>query len=95
MIAKVQQLLIQNFQSLNIPILPLIGNHESDPVNQFSPPSVNMTGLSTQWLYDFLATNYSGFMSNSSLATIKKGGYYTVLIRPSMNYRFFNFVIES
>lgn len=84
-IGTIHKLLIEKFKSQNIQIYPIIGNHESSPVNQYPPSSISNDGLSNQWLFDYLATNYSSFLNADSLNTIKKGGYYTVLVKPSMS----------
>jgi len=40
--------------------------------------------LSTQWLYDLLANEWSRWLPESTMATIRKGGYYTTLVRPGL-----------
>lgn len=64
-----------------IPIYPVIGNHESHPVNLFAPNSVP-DRFSTQWLYDALADEWAKWLPASALETVRAGGYYTVLVKP-------------
>ena len=75
-------------------IYPAVGNHEASPVNTFAPPSV--TGnLSDQWLLDILADTWQHWLPDTALATVRKGGYYSVR-RPdrlrivSLNFNYCN-----
>lgn len=63
------------------PIFPVIGNHESHPVNLFAPNTVP-SQFSTQWLYDYLAEEWAKWLPAAALTTVRQGGYYTVLVRP-------------
>ncbi|XP_055380950.1 sphingomyelin phosphodiesterase-like [Condylostylus longicornis] len=65
----------------NIPVLPAIGNHESQPLNVFAPPNVKERH-STQWLYDYLADEWSTWLPAEAQETIKIAGYYTYSPRP-------------
>lgn len=38
--------------------------------------------MSTQWLYDLVAEQWSQWLPKSALETIRKAGYYSVLVRP-------------
>ena len=38
-----------------VPVLPVLGNHESVPVDSFPPPSLEHHGASMDWLYSTLA----------------------------------------
>lgn len=60
----------------DIPVLPVIGNHESQPLNEFAPPGVK-EAHSTTWLYEYLAQEWSKWLPTTTLDTIKKGGYYS------------------
>jgi len=68
----------------NVPVYSTLGNHESHPVNVFSPSSVTRPSLSMRWLYDFTANTWQrhGWLSGEALNTVRHGGYYTVLVRP-------------
>lgn len=63
----------------NMKFFPVIGNHESSPVNVFAPRTANAS-VSTQWLYDYLAQTYAQWLPDSAIQTVKLGGYYTVLV---------------
>lgn len=65
------------------PVFPIVGNHESQPLNQFAPNYVTEEEFSTQWLYDLLADVWiSDFnLPEETRETIRKGGYYTVVPR--------------
>jgi sphingomyelin phosphodiesterase len=64
-------------------VYPALGNHESAPVDSFPP--LTITGPnSNQWLRDALAEYWSNWLPSDTIATIKKGGYYTTLIRKGL-----------
>lgn len=64
-------------------VLPLVGNHEPHPLNIFAPDYITDDALSTRWLYQVLADTWiSLWLPEDTRATILKGGYYTVLVRP-------------
>ncbi|XP_034256824.1 sphingomyelin phosphodiesterase-like [Thrips palmi] len=64
-------------------ILPLVGNHEPHPLNIFAPDYITDDALSTRWLYEVLADEWiTHWLPEDTRATILKGGYYTVLVRP-------------
>lgn len=69
------------------PLFPCIGNHESQPLNQFAPSSVTEEQFTTQWLYDILADVWvkEFNLPEETTETIKKGGYYTVV--PTEGFR--------
>ncbi|XP_028396329.1 sphingomyelin phosphodiesterase-like [Dendronephthya gigantea] len=62
----------------DIPVYPAMGNHESTPVNSFPPPYVKGHS-SNKWLLDSFADFWSFWLPQETKATIKRGGYYTVL----------------
>ncbi|ESP02348.1 hypothetical protein LOTGIDRAFT_92630, partial [Lottia gigantea] len=58
-------------------IYSALGNHESSPVNSFPPPFI--TGnRSISWLYDALAEDWSTWLPNTTISTIKRGAFYEV-----------------
>nr|CAI5864111.1 unnamed protein product [Callosobruchus analis] len=66
----------------NIPVLPLFGNHEPAPVNQYPPTGVDLQFgpkhyLSQQWLYDLASKIWSPWLPPSALKTVRKQGYYS------------------
>ncbi|XP_050420386.1 sphingomyelin phosphodiesterase-like [Adelges cooleyi] len=77
-----------------VPIFPALGNHESVPVNSFPFSSaVNTPEYSIDWLYSELDTQWRRWLPDSTSRTIKRGAFYSVLVRPgfriislNMNY---------
>ncbi|XP_025421065.1 sphingomyelin phosphodiesterase isoform X2 [Sipha flava] len=77
-----------------IPIFPALGNHEAVPVNSFPPSSlVNKPEYAIDWLYSELDTQWRRWLPGSVSRTIKRGAFYSVLVRPgfriislNMNY---------
>ncbi|KYM84646.1 Sphingomyelin phosphodiesterase 1 [Atta colombica] len=67
----------------NIPIYPILGNHESHPVNQFAPRTITNDEISTQWLYKLMADLWIdfGWLPESTRSTILQGGFYTVSLK--------------
>ncbi|XP_011865141.1 PREDICTED: sphingomyelin phosphodiesterase-like isoform X2 [Vollenhovia emeryi] len=63
-----------------IPVYPILGNHETYPVNQFAPKTVTNSEINTQWLYEMIADLWIsfGWLPESTRSTILQGGYYTV-----------------
>ncbi|XP_039289630.1 sphingomyelin phosphodiesterase isoform X2 [Nilaparvata lugens] len=75
-----------------IPIFPALGNHEAAPVNSFPPPFVH-NDFSITWLYDELDTQWREWLPASVSRTVRRGAFYSVLVRPgfriislNMNY---------
>lgn len=66
-----------------IPVYPVLGNHESHPLNLFAPKDIPEQ-FSTQWLFDFIAEEWSQWLPESALETVRIGGYYSVLARPGL-----------
>lgn len=77
-VTRINGLLDSTFSG--VPIFPVIGNHESHPVNLFAPNTVP-TQFSTQWLYNYLADEWSKWLPAEALNTVRQGGYYTVLVK--------------
>ncbi|XP_050717172.1 sphingomyelin phosphodiesterase-like isoform X1 [Eriocheir sinensis] len=76
----------------SIPIFPALGNHESAPVNSFPPPFV-AADHGVGWLYEELEYQWLRWLPQESSPTIRKGAFYSVLVRPgfriislNMNY---------
>lgn len=46
----------------------------------YSPDNVNET-VSTKWLCDFVANDWSKWLPDNTKQTISKGGFYTILVR--------------
>ncbi|CAH1405253.1 unnamed protein product [Nezara viridula] len=75
-----------------IPIFPALGNHEAAPVNSFPPPFIQ-NDYAINWLYDELDTQWRKWLPNSVSRTVRRGAFYSVLVRPgfriislNMNY---------
>ncbi len=70
--------------TLDVPVFPTIGNHESFPVNMF--PSMAETGkYNPSWLYAGIATFYSHWITGREQRhTMANGGYYQALARPGL-----------
>ncbi|KAL1496920.1 hypothetical protein ABEB36_007972 [Hypothenemus hampei] len=67
----------------NKTVFPILGNHEPHPADTYSPESVDKnSNVSSQWVLDLVAEEWSRWLPNDTQTTIKKGGYYTVLVKP-------------
>ncbi|XP_067633003.1 sphingomyelin phosphodiesterase-like [Eurosta solidaginis] len=75
MSTKVNILLAEIFQG--VPVYSCIGNHETHPVNLFSPVDAP-EGLNIHWLYENLFQQWSNWLPADTNSTFIKGGYYTV-----------------
>jgi sphingomyelin phosphodiesterase len=80
--ATVHELMMEKFP--NTKIYWTLGNHEPHPLNVFAPDYVTEPGLTTNWLYEMAAEKWSTWLPNETQETIKKGGYYTVLLRDGL-----------
>ncbi|XP_023942444.2 sphingomyelin phosphodiesterase 1 [Bicyclus anynana] len=67
-----------------VQIIPTIGNHESQPTNQFAPITVKGDKLNTTWLYESLATKWDFYLTEEAKASIRKMGAFSMLIRPGL-----------
>ncbi|KAK0079856.1 hypothetical protein PV325_000728, partial [Microctonus aethiopoides] len=65
-----------------IPIFPALGNHESAPVDSFAPPFAPEE-YRPSWLYDELNEQWKRWLPDSTSNTIRRGAFYSVLIRPN------------
>lgn len=65
----------------DIPVFPILGNHEPHPLNIFSPRDVPEV-MNTRWLYEFVSEEWSYWLPEEARETMKYGGYYTVLVKP-------------
>ncbi|XP_076293529.1 sphingomyelin phosphodiesterase isoform X2 [Lasioglossum baleicum] len=70
-----------------IPVYPILGNHEPNPMNQFAPKSITSDDITTNWLYKLVADLWIGYgwLPESTRSTIHDGGYYTV--SPTKGFR--------
>eukprot|EP01135_Chromosphaera_perkinsii_P008700 Nk52_evm33s1444 gene=Nk52_evmTU33s1444 len=59
------------------PIYPVYGNHESFPANLFFTPRYT-------WLTNGLAREWHGWIDETAAADVRKGGFYSTLIKPGL-----------
>jgi sphingomyelin phosphodiesterase len=67
------------------PYFPIIGNHESAPVNSF-PTSSLYNVSSVSWLYDTLSSQWNIWLTHDERHSIEKRGFYSARI-PNDNMR--------
>lgn len=72
---QIFQLLKERF--VDIPLYPILGNHEAHPSNLYAPHDVP-TGLTSKYLYDFVTKQWDDWLPESVKPTLADGGYYTV-----------------
>ncbi|XP_026496975.2 sphingomyelin phosphodiesterase 1-like isoform X1 [Vanessa tameamea] len=65
-------------------ILPCIGNHESQPTNQFAPSSIKGDKLNTTWLYESFASKWNIYLTEDAKATVREHGGFSMLVRPGL-----------
>ena len=58
------------------PVYPLIGNHDTFPVDEMPPPP------DSQWLLDALTEMWRDWLTPDAIQTFEKGGYYTMQLMP-------------
>ncbi|CAK1598823.1 unnamed protein product [Parnassius mnemosyne] len=68
----------------NVLIVPTIGNHESQPTNQFAPPTITAPKLNTTWLYEALLNKWDYYLTNEAKATFRARGDFSRLVRPGL-----------
>ncbi|CAG8558563.1 7134_t:CDS:2 [Acaulospora morrowiae] len=66
------------------PFFPIIGNHESAPVNSFPTSSIGISSAS--WLYDILAKQWNGWLSPNTQRSVEQKGFYSARL-PKDNLR--------
>ncbi|CAG8500088.1 20498_t:CDS:10 [Dentiscutata erythropus] len=67
------------------PFFPVIGNHESAPVNSFPTSSISDIA-SISWLYNSLSSQWNDWLSADVLESIEKNGFYAAKL-PQHNLR--------
>lgn len=77
-IKKVYDLMTEIFGE--IPIFPILGNHEAQ--NVFAPSNIPENSLSIQWLYEHVSKLWTEIIRDTGF--VSKNGYYTILIRPGL-----------
>ncbi|XP_075971723.1 sphingomyelin phosphodiesterase 1-like [Anticarsia gemmatalis] len=68
----------------NVLVVPNIGNHESQPTNQFAPSRITGDKLNTTWLYDALAEKWDHYLSEEAKKTLRERGDFSLLVRPGL-----------
>ncbi|XP_063920810.1 sphingomyelin phosphodiesterase-like [Zophobas morio] len=66
-------------ESFDVPIFPVLGNHEAHPLD-FWAPSVG--GFNMSWLYRVAADHWVKMVGQDVSETVLAGGYYTVSPKP-------------
>ena len=66
------------------PLLPVVGNHEWYPADQFIVPQEG-TGTQTETLLASYADMWS-YLGSAEAESVRKGGYYTTLIEPGLRF---------
>eukprot|EP00824_Muranothrix_gubernata_P024492 TRINITY_DN722_c1_g1_i1.p1 TRINITY_DN722_c1_g1~~TRINITY_DN722_c1_g1_i1.p1 ORF type:complete len:633 (+),score=130.55 TRINITY_DN722_c1_g1_i1:226-1899(+) len=60
-------------------ILPTFGNHEAFPIDQYNIDPARMA-----WLYDATAEMWKEWLTEEALASVRHGGFYTMLLEPGL-----------
>ncbi|XP_047022041.1 sphingomyelin phosphodiesterase-like [Helicoverpa zea] len=68
----------------NVPVIPVIGNHESQPTNQFAPSSVVGDHLNTTWLYEGLARKWRYYLTEEAKKHLRDRGEFSLMVRPGL-----------
>ncbi|XP_052740768.1 sphingomyelin phosphodiesterase-like [Bicyclus anynana] len=68
----------------NVLVIPSIGNHESQPTNQFAPSTVRGDKLNTTWLYEGLARKWDFYLTAEAKATVRQMGAFAMRVRPGL-----------
>ncbi|KJK82560.1 hypothetical protein H634G_02166 [Metarhizium anisopliae BRIP 53293] len=74
-----------NMSELYDYIYPAVGNDESSPANLFQAEQVT-SKVSTQWLYDTLASLWARWIGDKDARRVKDGGFYSTKV-PHRNLR--------
>eukprot|EP00066_Takifugu_rubripes_P006537 XP_003971403.1 PREDICTED: sphingomyelin phosphodiesterase [Takifugu rubripes] len=75
--------LIHKHLGPKVKVYPAVGNHESTPVNSFPPPFIH-GNRSSSWLYNTMAEEWSPWLSEQAVKTLRYGGFYTMEIQPGL-----------
>jgi sphingomyelin phosphodiesterase len=70
-------------------VYPVIGNHDTAPVNSFPPSDIDTT-ISSQWAYDTLSSDWTQWVGATAADTADDYGSYSVLY-PNGNLRIISF----
>ncbi|KAL0832820.1 hypothetical protein ABMA28_000981 [Loxostege sticticalis] len=67
----------------DVMVIPALGNHESQPTNQFAPASV-VGPLNTTWLYESLVDKWGYYLPIEAKKEMLKSGGFSLLARPGL-----------
>lgn len=67
-----------------IPVFPVLGNHDTQAPNQYAPVYVTEDDINSQWLFDALPELWSWLPKKETEKTLKKGGYYSTIVKPGL-----------
>ncbi|XP_045535065.1 sphingomyelin phosphodiesterase 1 isoform X2 [Papilio machaon] len=87
LIDEIHQYLISKMRTTfgeDVLIIPAIGNHESQPTNQFAPMSVTEPKLNTTWLYEGLIKKWDPYLTEEAKASLRVRGGFSRLVRPGL-----------
>ncbi|KAJ8733254.1 hypothetical protein PYW08_001552 [Mythimna loreyi] len=68
----------------DVKVVPVIGNHESQPTNQFAPATVVGKDLNTTWLYDALVRKWGFYLDDEAKANLRDRGEFSIRVRPGL-----------
>ncbi|RUS19461.1 Metallo-dependent phosphatase-like protein [Endogone sp. FLAS-F59071] len=79
--------------TFNNKVFPTLGNHDSIPANSF-PTSRTKDTMSNQWVYDEVSEQWSGWLPNTAISSLRARGGYSAVAAPglkiiSLNTNFF------
>ncbi|XP_059046118.1 sphingomyelin phosphodiesterase-like isoform X2 [Achroia grisella] len=65
-------------------VVPVIGNHEAQPTNQFAPSYITGEKLNTTWLYEALANKWDHYLTEDAKVTLLDRGDFSIVARPGL-----------
>ncbi|XP_047526011.1 sphingomyelin phosphodiesterase 1-like [Pieris napi] len=68
----------------DVPVIATIGNHESQPTNQFAPERITQEKLNTTWLYESLARKWGIYLTEEAKTTLRRRGDFSMVVRPGL-----------
>ncbi|XP_068231172.1 sphingomyelin phosphodiesterase-like [Palaemon carinicauda] len=66
----------------DIPVFPVIGNHEMSPLYQYPDPDNAPAELAADWLYEALAAQWARTIPDLDISTVLYAGFYSVPVIP-------------
>ncbi|XP_073943112.1 sphingomyelin phosphodiesterase 1-like [Choristoneura fumiferana] len=65
-------------------VIPVIGNHDSQPTNMFAPANVTGENLNSTWLYKAWADKWDFYLPDAAMTSVLERGEYSVLAKPGL-----------